>query len=181
MILTCDLQPFAFFPLICHSLPGHLHRRAWILMANFFFNGPSNFQAIPLSTLAYRWGFGLNAFLIFMSSYKGQGPQKQFWPIRMKLNKPFHRQLFHYAENLLYELLSNIHPINFPKPVCHAKIRPLTFCVISLLSIVYQSSRRLSVCPCPHFQTWVSPQPVGRSQSNFNWCIIGVAERMQEV
>ena len=75
---------------------------------------------------------GLNAFLIFMSSYKGMGPKKQFWPIRMKLSKPFHRQLFHCAENLLYELLSNIHRINCPAPVSRTKIRPLTCFVISL-------------------------------------------------
>ena len=29
MLLTCDLQPIAFFPLIWHFLPGHLHKRAY--------------------------------------------------------------------------------------------------------------------------------------------------------
>ena len=32
----------------------------------------------------------------------------------MKLGKPFRRQLFHYAEKLLHELLSNIHRTNCP-------------------------------------------------------------------
>ena len=75
---------------------------------------------------------GLNAFLIFMSSNKGLEPKKQFWPIRMKLSKPFHRHLFHYAVHLLHELLSNMHRINCPTPVGRTKIRPLTCCVISL-------------------------------------------------
>ena len=44
----------------------------------------------------------------------------------MKLGEPFHRQLF------LHELLSNIHRINCPTPVCCTKIRLLTCCVISL-------------------------------------------------
>ena len=45
---------------------------------NAYFCGiePSNFQAISLSSLAYRRGMGLNGFLIFMPSYKGLGPQK---------------------------------------------------------------------------------------------------------
>ena len=89
------------------------------------------------SSLAYSCDMGLNAFLIFMSSYKGLGPKKQFWPIRMKLSKPFHRQLFHYTENLLYELFSNIHRINCPTPVSRTKIRPLTCCVISLAQYIY--------------------------------------------
>ena len=67
-----------------------------------------------------------------MSSYEGLGPKKQFWPIRMKLSKPFHRQLFHYAEELLFELVSNIHRINCTTPVGRTKIRPLACCVISL-------------------------------------------------
>ena len=79
---------------------------------------------------------GLNAFLIFMSSYKGLGPQKQIWPIRMKLSKPFHRQLFHYAENLFYELISNINRLNCPTQVCRTKIRPYTCCVISLAQYI---------------------------------------------
>ena len=74
----------------------------------------------------------LNAFLIFMSSNKSLGPKKQFWPIRMKPSKPFHGQLFHYAELSPHELLSNIHRINCPTPVGRTKIRPLTCCVISL-------------------------------------------------
>ena len=45
-------------------------------MAYFFGIEPSNFQAIPFSSLAYRWGMGLNGFLIVMSSYKGLGPKK---------------------------------------------------------------------------------------------------------
>ena len=87
---------------------------------------------IPLSSFAYRWGMWLNVFLIFMSSDKGLGPKKQFWPIRMKLKKPIHRQLFHYAENL--ELLINIHLINCPTPVGSTKVRPLTCCVIHMVS-----------------------------------------------
>ena len=71
-----------------------------------------------------------------MSSYKGLGPKKQFWPTRMKLSKPFNSQLFHYAENLLYELISNIHRINCPTPIGHTKIRPLTCCVISLAQYI---------------------------------------------
>ena len=67
---------------------------------------------------------GLNAFLILMSSYKGLGAKRQFWPIRMKLTKPFHGQLFHYAENFLHELLSNINRINCPTPVGRAKPDP---------------------------------------------------------
>ena len=30
----------------------------------------------------------------------------------------------------------------------------------------------------PHFQTWISPRPAGRLQSNFIWSIIGVGERL---
>ena len=90
----------------------------------FYGIGQSNLQAIPLSSLTYHWGMGLNAFLKFMSSHKGLGPKKQFWPIRMKLSKPFHRQLFHYAENLLHGLLSNIHRINCPTPACRTKADP---------------------------------------------------------
>ena len=75
---------------------------------------------------------GLNTFLIFMSSYQGLGPKKQFWPIRLKLSKDFRRQLFHYAEHFPHELLSNIHQINCPTPVGYTKIIPLTCCVISL-------------------------------------------------
>ena len=93
---------------------------------------------IPLSSLAYRLGMGLNAFLIFMSSSNGLGPRKQFWPIRMKLSEPFHRQLFDYAENLLYGLLSNIHRINCPTPVGCTKIRPFPCWVISLAQYTYR-------------------------------------------
>ena len=74
----------------------------------------------------------LTANLIFMSSYKGLGPNKQFWPIRMKLRKPFPRHRFHYPENFLHELLSNIHQVNCSTPVGPTKIIPLTCCVISL-------------------------------------------------
>ena len=79
---------------------------------------------------------GLNTFLIFMSSYKGLGPKMQFWPIGMKLSKPFHGQLFHYAENVPHELLSNIHRINCPTPVGRTKIRPLTCCIVSLAQYI---------------------------------------------
>ena len=41
-------------------------------------NEPSDFQAIPLSSLAYHQGMGLNAILIFMSSSNGLGHTKQF-------------------------------------------------------------------------------------------------------
>ena len=75
---------------------------------------------------------GLNGFLIFMSLTRAWDPKRQFWPIKVKLREPFHRQLFRYAENLLYELLSNIHRINCPTAVGCTKIRPLTCCVISL-------------------------------------------------
>ena len=87
---------------------------------------------IPLSSVAYHLDMGFKVFLIFISSYMGLGPKKQFWPIRMKPSKPFHIQLFHYAENLLDELLSNLHRINCPKPVGRTKGRPLPCCVISL-------------------------------------------------
>ena len=75
-----------------------------------------------------------------MPSYKGVGPKKQFWPTRMKLSKPFHRQLFHYAENFLHELLSNIHRINCPTPVGRTKIIFLKRCVISLAQYRYSNS-----------------------------------------
>ena len=35
-----------------------------------------------------------------MTSYKVPGPQKRSGPIRMKLSKPFHKQLIHYADRL---------------------------------------------------------------------------------
>ena len=40
-----------------------------------------------------------------------------------------------------------------------------------------------SVCPSvrPHFQTWISPRPVGRLQPNFIRSIIGVGERLHQV
>ena len=47
-----------------------------------------------------------------MTSFKGPGPKKLFWPIRLKPSKPFRRQLTDYirvyAEKLLHELFSNI-------------------------------------------------------------------------
>ena len=46
-----------------------------------------------------------------MTSNKGLGPKKQFWPIRLKLSKPFRRQLTHCSEKLIHELLSNISKI----------------------------------------------------------------------
>ena len=73
-----------------------------------------------------------------MTSYKGLGPPKQFWPIRMKLSKPFHRQLTHYAKKLLHELLSNISRINCPAPIGRIQIRPSASCVISLAEYIYQ-------------------------------------------
>ena len=56
-----------------------------------------------------------------MTSNKGMGPKKQFWPIRMKLSKPFHRQLTHYAEKFLHELLTNISLINCPTAIGSTK------------------------------------------------------------
>ena len=80
---------------------------------------------------------GLNTFPIFMSSCKGLGRKKQFWPIRMKISKPFRSQRFHYTENLLYEFLStDIHRINCPTPVGCTKIRLLMCCVISLAQYI---------------------------------------------
>ena len=60
------------------------------------------------------------------------GPKKQFWPIRMKLSKPFRGQLTQYAEKFFNELLSNISLITCPTPIGITKIRALTSCVISL-------------------------------------------------
>ena len=97
---------------------------------------------------------GLNAFLIFMSSYKGLGLKKQFWPIRMKLSKPFHRQLLHYAENFLCELLSNIHRINYPTPVGRTKIRPLTCCVISLAQYMVKTLKKSSFQKADFDEIW---------------------------
>ena len=88
---------------------------------------------------------GLNAFLIFMFSSNGLGPKKQFWLIRMKLSEPFHRQLFHFPENLLYGLLSNIHQINCPTPVGYTKIRPFPCCVISLAQYICLNDGRICV------------------------------------
>ena len=67
-----------------------------------------------------------------MTSNKGMGPKKQFWPIRMKLSKPFRRQLTHCVEKFLHELLSNISLIKCPTPIGSPKSRSLTSCVISL-------------------------------------------------
>ena len=36
----------------------------------------------------------------------------------------------------------------------------------------------VSACVRPHFQTWISPRPASRLQSNFIWSIIGVGERL---
>ena len=71
-----------------------------------------------------------------MTSNKGMGPKKQFWPIRMKLSKPFRRQLMLYAEKFLHELLRNISLINCPTPIGSTKTRPLTSCVISLAQYI---------------------------------------------
>ena len=71
-----------------------------------------------------------------MTSNKGMGPKKQFWPIRMKLSKPFRRQLTHYAGKFLHELLINISLINCPTPIGSTKIRPLTSCVTSLAQYI---------------------------------------------
>ena len=76
-----------------------------------------------------------------MTSNKGMGPKKQFWPIRTKLIKPFRIQLMHYAEKFLHELLSNISLINCPTPIGSTKIRPLTSCVISLAQYIYLGSK----------------------------------------
>ena len=62
--------------------------------------------------------------------------KRQSWPIRMKVREAVHRQLFRYAENLLYVLLSSIHRINCHTPVGCTKIRPLTCCVISLAQYI---------------------------------------------
>ena len=67
-----------------------------------------------------------------MTSNKGMEPKKEFWPIRMKLSKPFRRQLTHYAEKFLNELLSSISLIKCPTPIGSTKIRLLMSCVISL-------------------------------------------------
>ena len=87
---------------------------------------------MPLLLLVFCWTMGLNAFQFFMTSFKSQGPEKQFWTIKMKLSKPFRRQRTHYAEKLLHELISNIHWIYCPATMCWTKVRPLTSCVISL-------------------------------------------------
>ena len=60
-----------------------------------------------------------------MTSNKGMGPKKQFWPIRMKLSKPFRRQLTHYAEKFLHGLLSNMSPIKCPTPIGSTKKQTL--------------------------------------------------------
>ena len=98
-------------------------------------------RAIFKRFLSAHWptlgGMGLNGFLFLCPLTRAWDPKRQFWPIRMKLREPFHRQLFRYAENLLYELLSNIHRTNCPTPVGCTKIRPLTCCVISLAQYTY--------------------------------------------
>ena len=86
---------------------------------------------IPLSSLAYRWGMGLNRFLIFMSSYTGLGPKKAVFANQNEAEGTFPQTIFSYAENLLYELLSIIHRINCSTLDGCTKIRPLTCCVIS--------------------------------------------------
>ena len=60
-----------------------------------------------------------------MTSNKGMGPKKQFLPIRIELIKPFRRQLSHYAEKFLHELLSNISLIKFPTPIGSTKNQTL--------------------------------------------------------
>ena len=54
----------------------------------------------------------------------------------MKLNELYHKQFCNHAENLLYELLSNILQINCPTPVGCTKISPFTCCVISLAQYI---------------------------------------------
>ena len=68
------------------------------------------------------------------------GPKKQFWPIRMKLIKPFRRQLTHYAEKFLHELLSNISLIKCPTPIGSTKIRALTIGSVYILFIKYRTA-----------------------------------------
>ena len=77
-----------------------------------------------------------------MTSYKGIGPKKQFWPIRIKLSKPFRRQLTHYAEKFLRELLSNISLIKCPTLIGSTKIRALTSCVIIFAQNINKMSRK---------------------------------------
>ena len=71
-----------------------------------------------------------------MTSNKDMKPKKEFLPIRMKLRKPFRRQLTHYAEKFLRELFSNISLIKCPTPIGSTKIRPLSSCVISLAQYI---------------------------------------------
>ena len=90
-----------------------------------------------------------------MSSYKGLGPKKQFWPIRLQLSKPFHRQLFQYAEFFFDELLSNTHRMNCPTPVGRTNFRPLTCCVISLAQniLLYDTFSNISYQAVLHSQS----------------------------
>ena len=60
-----------------------------------------------------------------MTSNKGMRPKKEIWPIRMKLSKPFRRQLTHYAEKFIRELFSNISLIKCPTPIGGTKIQTL--------------------------------------------------------
>ena len=62
----------------------------------------------------------------------------------MKLSKPFRRQLTHYAEKFLHELLSNISLIKCPTPIGSTKIRPLASCVISLAQYILMSNKKQS-------------------------------------
>ena len=73
-----------------------------------------------------------------MTSYKGLGPKKTFWPIKMKRSKPFCRQLTHYAETLLHGLSGNIFRKKIPTPIIRTKISRLTSCVISLAQYIAQ-------------------------------------------
>ena len=41
--------------------------------------------------------------------------------------------------------------------------------------------RRRRRRPRPHFQSWISPKPVGQSWSNFMCSITGVGERLHKV
>ena len=79
-----------------------------------------------------------------MNSNKGLGHNKPFWPIRMKRSKPFCRQLTHYAETLLNELLSNISRNNCPTPIISTKVSPLTSCVISLAQYIFYGDQIMS-------------------------------------
>ena len=67
---------------------------------------------------------------------QGPGTPKAVLANQNEAQQYFHRQLFHYAENFLHEMLNNIHRINIPTPIGRAKIRPLPCCVISLAQYI---------------------------------------------